>query len=201
MPLFGRRRTDDDVREPDPDRDVLDDDDTRVAGRPVTETPAAATPMTEERVDVVKHRWSIGTVLTTLAGAALAALGVAALVETEVNETWFRPVESVLDINHTPLLAAIQIGVGAVLVLLGLAGARVLSALVCLAAAVAAAVVAVDPGEFQRELAMERWWAITLAAAGVVLALLVMASRPARFERRYRTPAMSRRYGGAIPQH
>lgn len=199
MPLFGRNAADDEAREAreardrDPDRDVVDEE--PVAERPVT-------PVTEERVDVVKHRWSVGTVLSTLSGAALVALGTVALVRTEVNETWFRPVEQVLDINHTPLLAAIEIGLGVVLVLLGLAGARVLTALVCLAAAVAAAVAAVDPDEFQRELAIERWWAIALAAAGVVLALLVMASRPARFERRYRTTAdVPRRYGGAIPQH
>jgi hypothetical protein len=31
--------------------------------------------------------------------------------------------------------------------------------------------VAIEPQELQRELAIERWWAWTLAAAGVVLAL------------------------------
>jgi hypothetical protein len=180
MPVFRRNAGDDEVRDPDPD--VVQDE-----------------LVTEERVDVVKPRWNVGTVLSTLCGAALTALGVAALVETGVNSTWYTPVESVLDINHTPLLAAIEIGVGVLLLLFGLAGARVLTALVCLAAAVAAGVAAVDPDQVQRELAIERWWAITLAASGLVLALLVMASRPARVERTYRS--VPRGYGRAIPQH
>jgi len=98
------------------------------------------------------------------------------------------------------LLAVIEIGVGAVLVLLGVAGARTLSGLVCLGAAVAAAVAAVDPDRFQRELAIERWWAITLAAAGAVLALLVMAPWPTRVERHRSDRPVSRRYGRALPQ-
>ena len=170
---------------------------------PVAERgPAADEEVAEERIDLVKQRWSLGTALTTLAGAALIALGIVALLRTEVDDTWYRPVEQVLNIDHTPLLAAIEIGVGVVLVLLGLSGARVLSALVCLAVAVGATVVAVDPSEFREELAMERWWAITLAVAGAVLALLLMASRPGKVERHYRTVRTPARggYGRAVPQ-
>jgi hypothetical protein len=47
----------------------------------------------------------------------------------------------------------------------------VLVAILGLAMALGATAVAIEPQELQRELAIERWWAWTLAAAGVVLAL------------------------------
>jgi hypothetical protein len=37
--------------------------------------------------------------------------------------------------------------------------------------ALGATAIAIEPEELQRELAIERWWAWTLAAVGVVLAL------------------------------
>lgn len=189
MQLLHRNR--DDVTE------TYDEDYDRDYDREVVEEPPR-----RERVDVVERRWSIGTVLVALAGAALAVLGIVALTRTEINETWYRPIEQVADIDHTPLLAAVEVGVGALLVLLGLAGARFMSALVCLATAVAAGVVAVDPGEFQRELAIERWWAITLAAAAAVLTLVALMPSSRGVERRYDHPERApRRYRRAVPQH
>jgi hypothetical protein len=130
------------------------------------------------RQEVVQYHWSPANVLVVLAGVALAALGVVALIRTEINETWYTPVETVAGINHTPLLAAIEVGVGALLVILGLLGIRMLTAFVCLVGAVAAAVAAMDPARFETELAIERWWAIALAAGGAALAVLLMLPRP-----------------------
>ncbi|MGH2473944.1 MAG: hypothetical protein ACRDIL_01665, partial [Candidatus Limnocylindrales bacterium] len=130
------------------------------------------------RQEMVQYKWSPANVLVVLAGVALAALGILALIRTEVNETWYTPVETVARINHTPLLGAIEVGVGALLVILGLLGVRMLTAFVCLAGAVAAAVAAMDPARFETELAIERWWAIALAAGGAALAILLMLPRP-----------------------
>jgi hypothetical protein len=150
---------------------------------------------------VVRRQWSPANVLVVLAGVALAALGVLALIRTEINETWYTPVEAVARINHTPLLAALEVGAGALLVILGLLGIRTLTAFVCLAGAVAAAVAAMDPARFQTELAIERWWAIALAAGGAALAVLLMLPRPTVTTERNRRFGRRRGYGRVVEQH
>ena len=187
MRLLTRRRDlrdDDEVRDDDVrashvrDEDVratpTRDDDIRDDVRDDTMDERRAYP----RQELVQYRWSPANVLVVLAGVALAALGILALIRTEINETWYTPVETVARINHTPLLGAIEVGVGALLVILGLLGVRMLTAFVCLAGAVAAAVAAMDPARFETELAIERWWAIALAAGGAALAVLLMLPRP-----------------------
>jgi hypothetical protein len=173
-------------------RDVVSDDVVR---------DEAVEPEYLERRELVDAGWNPANVLVVLAGAALAALGIVALVRTEINETWYTPVEDVANINHTPLLAAIEVGVGALLVILGLAGVRALTAFVCLAAAVAAAVAAIDPGLFETELAIERWWAIALAAAGGTLAVLLMLPRPMVTVERSRPTFRRRSHGRIVQQH
>ena len=163
-----------------------------------TMEPTAFEQRTER--DVVVERWSPGNVLAALAGAALAVLGIVALTRTDVDSTWYRPVEQVAGIDHTPLLAAIEIGVGALLVILALAGSRSLLAFVCLVVAIAAAVAAVDPGLVDRELAIDRSWAIVLAASGGALAVLSMLPWPTTVERSS-TVAGRRGYGRTIQQH
>jgi hypothetical protein len=188
MRLLTRRRDlrdDDDVR----DDEVRDDD---VRGSHVRDDDARGTYTRDDDVrddaiddrqayphqEAVQYKWSPANVLVVLAGVALAALGILALIRTEIDETWYTPVETVARIDHTPLLAAIEVGVGALLVILGLLGVRMLTAFVCLAGAVAAAVAAMDPARFEAELAIERWWAIALAAGGAALAVLLMLPRP-----------------------
>jgi hypothetical protein len=85
-------------------------------------------------------------------------------------------------------------------VILALAGSRSLLAFVCLAVAVAAAVAAVDPELVDRELAIDRSWAIILAVSAGVLAVLSMLSWPARVERSS-SVAGHRGYGRTIQQH
>jgi hypothetical protein len=117
---------------------------------------------------------SLGPLLAIAAGAALAVVGSVALVRTGIDGTWFRPRTEVLDADHTALLGALEIGAGLLLLLGGLTGSRVLVAILGLAMALGATAVAIEPQELQRELAIERWWAWTLAAAGVVLALAAL---------------------------
>ncbi|HZA77622.1 MAG TPA: hypothetical protein VE623_14665 [Acidimicrobiales bacterium] len=126
-------------------------------------------------------RLSLGPLMAIMAGAALAVVGCVALIRTGIDGTWFRPRVEVLDADHTALLGALEVGAGLVLLLAGLAGSRVLVAVLGLAMALAATAIAIEPEELQRELAIERWWAWALAAVGVVLTL---AALQAPFERR-----------------
>src|SRR5919106_654975 len=120
-------------------------------------------PSTLERWDLVESRWSPGSVMVLVAGAALAVLGVVAAARTGIDDTWHRPVETVAGLRHTPLLAALEVGAGVLLVITGLAGARGLAALVCITGAMAAGVAAIEPELVADELALQRWWAITRA--------------------------------------
>jgi hypothetical protein len=217
MRLLHRR----DDAEPDPDEladeglEVRDEERPVEHRRAVAEATDGERPELDERPDhveraevterdLVKYRWSPGSALVVLAGAALAVLGIVALIRTEIDSTWYQPVEEVAGIDHTPLLAAIEVGVGVLLVVLGLAGRWILTALVCVLAAIAAAVAAVDPAEVQRELSIERWWAIVLAVGAAVLAVASMMPRTARTVER-RQPAFGRRVYGrghrAVQQH
>jgi hypothetical protein len=142
-------------------------------------------PPTLERWDLVESRWSLGSVLVLLAGATLAVLGMVAAARTGINETWYRPVERVAGLRHTPLLAAVEAGVGALLVIAGLTGRQGLAALVCIAGAIAAGVAAIEAERVAEELALQRWWAIALAAVGAGLAVVSMMPWPHFVERHY----------------
>ena len=161
-----------------------------------------------ERWDLVESRWSLGSVLVLLAGAALAVLGVVAAGRTGVDDTWYRPVAAVAGLRHTPLLAGLEVGVGVLLVIAGLVGARGGAALVCITGAMAAGVAAIEPELVADELALERWWAVALAAAGAGLAVVSMVPWPHFVERRYSraagtfaaaAPASTRSPGAAQP--
>jgi hypothetical protein len=152
---------------------------------------AVEEPLTLERWDRVESRWNLGSVVVLLAGAALTVLGAVALARTGVNETWFRPVEEVAGVRHTPLLAAIEAGVGLLLVAAGLAGAPGLAAFVCISVAMAAGVAAVEPGPVAEQLAAERWWLVAVAVAGAGLAVLSMVPWPRFVERHYMSEAAS----------
>ena len=149
-------------------------------------------PLTLERWDRVESRWNLGSVVVLLAGAGLAVLGAVALARTGVNETWFRPVQEVAGIRHTPLLAAIEAGVGLLLVVGGLAGAPGLAAFVCISLAMVAGVAAVEPGLVGEQLAAERWWLVAVAVASAGLAVLSMVPWPRFVERHYTSEAASR---------
>jgi len=138
----------------------------------------------EEIIDTRSTRWDLGSVLAVGAGAVLAVIGAVALVRTGVDDSWYEPVDQVLGMNHTPLLGAVEIGVGVLLVLAGLAGARMLAALIATVAAVAATVIAIEPDVADTEFAIEQGWAIALAVAGFALAAVLVVSRERRHDRR-----------------
>ena len=70
-------------------------------------------------------------------------------------------------------------------VIAGLAGTPGLAAFVCIAGAMAAGIAALESELVAEELALDRWWAITLAAAAAGLAVLSMAPWPYVVERLY----------------
>jgi hypothetical protein len=162
------------------------------------ETPGPepfAEPPTLERWDRVQSRWNLGSAMVLLAGAAIAVLGGVALARTGIDETWFRPVHDVAGIHHTPLLAAIEAGVGLLLVAAGLAGAPGLAAFVCISAAMGAGVAAAEPSVISEQLAAERWWLVAVAVAGAGLAVISMVPWPRFVERHYTSETATARRG------
>ena len=167
------------------DRDVGDERAAR--GRDIGERPARPARSrgeTETTVETVRQRWDIGSLLAVASGVALIVIGAVALVRTGVDTSWYDPVVRVASIDHTALLGAVEVGVGALLVLAGLAGARTFAALIALLAGVGAALVAIEPELVDRELALERGWAIALAVGGILLALVLVMARGRNVERR-----------------
>jgi hypothetical protein len=158
--------------------------DTRAERERARERDAATRPELREEVVEKRKRWDAPAFLTAAYGAALAVVGALALARTGIDESWYRPVTHVADVRHSPLLGAIEVGVGALIVLALLLGLRTIAALVTLAAGVAATVVAIEPSRVNPELAIERGWAVALAAVSLVLGLLLVATRDRRRERR-----------------
>jgi hypothetical protein len=167
--------------EPTTRNEIVED---RRYGRGVDDTSRVA--LVPERVttdDVVVTHWSVGDVLVALIGAALAAVGIIVLVRTGVNETWYRPTTSIFGADHTPLLGLIEAGTGAVLALTAIARMRFVTTLIGLAMAVAGVVAAIETSEWSRELAIEDWWAWTMAGVGLVVALLALVPRRGHVDR------------------
>ena len=152
--------------------------DERVGGARRTDTIDPTEPVVAARPRVRReyvHRpFHIGNVLTIAGGAVLAVIGVVALLRGDLNSTWDQPVTTVLRIDHTPLLAALEVGAGAVLILLGLTGVRALALLGDVALAVAAAVAAIQPDRLATQYALETWWAWTVAGVATALALILV---------------------------
>jgi hypothetical protein len=139
---------------------------------------------THEEVVERRKRWDTAGFLTAAYGAALAVMGAVALVRTGVDETWYEPVTEVAGVRQSPLMGAIELGAGALLVLALLFGLRMFAALVAIAGGVAATVVAIEPSRVNPELAIQRGWAVALAAVSLALGLLLIATRDRRREHR-----------------
>ena len=153
---------------------------------PVDERPFDERPVRPERVeteDVLIRRWSWADAAVALIGAGLALVGILAMTRTGVNSSWFNPVDSVLDASHTQLLGAIEAAAGVLLVLAALGRSRILATLIGLAMAVGGAYAAIETAEVARELAIEDWWAWTMAGVGVLVVLLAVVPRRGRVER------------------
>jgi hypothetical protein len=176
-------------REPDVDstdeRDdvVVDRTDDRTSRRgflhrradTIDRTEPAAVARPRVRREYVHRPFHIGNVLTIAGGAALAVIGIVALVRGDnLDSTWDEPVTTVLRIDQTPLIAALEIGAGAVLILLGLTGVRFLALIGTVGVAVGAAVAAIQPGRLETQDQLETWWAWTVAGVAAALALILL---------------------------
>lgn len=162
-----------------------DRDERRADGAPGTpDAERRPAPEREVVVETVKERRDVSSMLAVASGAALIVVGAVALVRTGVDSSWYDPVVQVAGMDHTALLGAVEVAFGALLVLAGLAGARMLAALIALVGGVAATLVAIEPDLVDRELALERGWAVILAVAGIVLALVLVMARGRHVERR-----------------
>jgi hypothetical protein len=139
---------------------------------------------THEEVVERRKRWDTAGFLTAAYGAALAVMGAVALVRTGVDGSWYEPVTEVAGVRQSPLMGAIELGAGVVLVLALLFGLRMFAALAAIAGGVVATVVAIEPSRVNPELAIQRGWAIALAAASLALGLMLIATRDRRRERR-----------------
>jgi hypothetical protein len=139
---------------------------------------------THEEVVERRKRWDTFGFLTAAYGAALAVMGTVALVRTGVDETWYEPVAEVAGVRQSPLMGAIELGFGVVLVLALLVGLRMFAALVALVGGVVATAVAIEPSQVNPELAIQRGWAIALAATSLALGLLLIATRERQRDRR-----------------
>jgi hypothetical protein len=176
--MHGRRRW---RRDPD----VTDD---RDDGTAVVERPRR---VRRERV----HRpFHIGNFFAIVGGAILAVIGLVALLRGDLNSSWDEPVTHVLRIDHTPLLAALEVGAGAVLVLFGVTGQRFLALLSSVALAIAAVVAAIEPGRLATQYALEEWWAWTVAGGAAFIALVcLLPSRRRKVEVEETEPAYAER--------
>jgi hypothetical protein len=176
-------------REPDVDRTderddvVVDRTDDRTSRRgllhrrtdTIDRTEPAAVARPRVRREYVHRPFHIGNVLTIAGGAALAVIGIVALVRGDnLDSTWDEPVTTVLRIDQTPLIAALEIGAGAVLILLGLTGVRFLALIGTVGVAVGAAVAAIQPGRLETQYQLETWWAWTVAGVAAALALILL---------------------------
>jgi hypothetical protein len=129
-----------------------------------------------------RPRLSLGPLVAVATGAAVAIVGAVAVLRAGLDATWYRPRVEVLDADHTALLGAVEIGAGLLLLLAGLAGSRVMVALLGLTMGLGATALVIEPEELQRELAIETWWASTLAAAGVVVTVAALQAPRQRRE-------------------
>src|SRR5262245_23863663 len=177
--MHGRRRW-----RRDPDADVTDDRDDRT----VVERPRR---VRRERV----HRpFHIGNFFAIVGGAILAVIGLVALLRGDLNNSWDEPVTHVLRIDHTPLLAAFEVGAGAILVLFGVTGQRFLALLASVGLAVAAAAAAIEPGRLATQYALETRWAWTVAGASAFIAVVcLLPSRRRKVEVEETEPAYAER--------
>ena len=137
-----------------------------------------------EPIEVVRTRsFSFGQLLTMLVGGALVVLGVFALIETGVDTPLDQPVEDVLGYAHTPLLGIIEIGVGALLVLLSLRpGGRWFAAVVGLGLVLGGLLVLAEFDWAVDELGAESAFAWIPIVAGLVVIVAALLT-PRRHQR------------------
>lgn len=167
-------------RDPNPDPDAVD----TVEHREPTPTPTPTASTTTRESEIVTEHWSVADAIVAVIGAGFALVGALVLIRTGVDRSWFRPVEEVADMKHTPLLGAIELGGGVLLMLAAASRSRALPAICGLGIAVAGALAAIQNDEVVRELAIEERWAWFVAGVGLLVAIVALAPpRRRRVER------------------
>ena len=151
---------------------------------PVAPPTQAEPEVVRTEREIVVEQWSFADAVIAIIGAGMALIGALVLVRTGVDGSWFRPLEEVADATHTPLLGALELGAGVVLMLTAAARSRALPALAGLAIAVLAAMAAIENAEVARELAIEESWAWMLAGTGLLVSIVsLVPPRRRRVER------------------
>ncbi|MDQ3470751.1 MAG: hypothetical protein M3487_13425 [Actinomycetota bacterium] len=140
----------------------------------------------DEPIEVLQTRsFSFGQLLTLLAGAALVALGVFALIQTGLDTPLTGPenAEDVLGWNHTPMLGIVEIVAGALLLLFALRpGGRWLVALVGAALVVGGVMILGELDYVTDDLGAEQSFAWVPIVAGAI-ALFASVLTPRRHKR------------------
>jgi hypothetical protein len=157
--------------------DVLVDDDGRAVGTPLPPEPRRAEEVTTERTA------SVGQFVIMLAGAALLALGIVAVVRTDLNGSLSEPVADVLGFAHTPLLGLFEIGAGVLLLLAGLRPAgRWFAGLIGALLVVAGTLILAELAWTRDELGTEQslGWVPIIIGGVVLLAAFVLPTRVRR---------------------
>ncbi len=166
--------------EADPSSPVIDlDAPTRPTDLPppVYERAIADPAPVEAHRSFTRRRYAFDSLICGLAGAYFAITGIVAILRSDLTAPLSTPIIQVGGYRHTAVLGLIEVGVGAVLLLVGAAtsrtGAIVTSAILGIAALVA--VIQID--DFQEQLALERsfaWQTVVVAAIVLLAATLVL---------------------------
>ncbi len=147
--------------------------------RAVREAPEEE--LTVEDRGVVTHVWSPAQIVAVVIGAAFLIMGIAVLARTGFTvDDVMRPQEEVLGFRHSPLLGAIEIGFGALLIVTGVVsgGARALMALLGVVAATFGLLLIVDvaPDRLHHWLGVGDPYGWMALVVGVVLLVAAMFS-------------------------
>jgi hypothetical protein len=152
--------------------------------QPLTQTvvqqPVVAAPVAVAETDNVARRDVVvdeGTnrvpsaFLAALAGAALVVVGLVVLARAGIDDTWRDPVVRIAGMNHTPLMGAIDVGAGVILLLSAMTGAT-FRFVVGVLLAIAGAVLWIEPNSLRDDLAAPWGFGAIAVCVGVVIALL-----------------------------
>lgn len=128
-------------------------------------------------VRIRERSWAFapGQLVSLAAGALLVAIGAVALIRAGLGEPLSRPTVEVLGWTHTAWLGLVEIGVGALLMLVGASvWGKWMSVFLGAAMVVAGVIVRAEPGGIPEELGVEQAMGWPLIALGALVALAAM---------------------------